>query len=106
MNASEFQGFRDQFGLTTEQLARLFDVTGRAVRKWLAGDAPVPGTVVLLIQIIRLFSDVREWLNIETPTLSTSTLPVAAARSRVSAPRATRRPKKRAKPSRRTASRP
>jgi DNA-binding transcriptional regulator YiaG len=39
-------------GLTQMGAARLFSVDGRTVRKWVAGDAPIPGAVALCLNLM------------------------------------------------------
>lgn len=61
--ATRIQAVRDQLGLTTDQMARLFDVSRRSVHNWLSGKRMVPSHEQILEN---LEAEIRE-MPAETP---------------------------------------
>lgn len=52
MTQKELKAALKALGLTQMGAARLFSVDGRTVRKWVAGDAPIPGSVALCLNLM------------------------------------------------------
>lgn len=52
MTQKELKAALKALGLTQMGASRLFGVDGRTVRKWVAGDAPVPGSVALCLNLM------------------------------------------------------
>ena len=53
MTTDELRSFLRETGMSQAQLARLLDVTPRAVTLWLAGDRTVPGPAEAYIRLFR-----------------------------------------------------
>lgn len=52
-NIETVKKVRREFGLTQKGLAYYLGVTERQVRRWEAGDTPVPKVVILALQALR-----------------------------------------------------
>ncbi|KAA0117903.1 hypothetical protein CIW48_27265 [Methylobacterium sp. P1-11] len=52
MTHKELKAALNALGLTQMGASRLFSVDGRTVRKWVAGDAPIPGSVALCLNLM------------------------------------------------------
>jgi DNA-binding transcriptional regulator YiaG len=64
MNAVDIKTLRKQLGLSAERFARLTGTsTGRTVRRWEAGQAPVPRSVVLLLQSLDAVPGMKKYLS-------------------------------------------
>ena len=48
-----------KLGLSQSELARLLDVDGRTVRRWISGDNPVPGPARVAILAMAHLDDLR-----------------------------------------------
>ena len=63
MTPAELKTARHSLGLSAEGFARLVRVaSGRTVRRWEAGDAPIPGAVKVILDLIAYSSEARERL--------------------------------------------
>ena len=52
-----------KLGISQMELARRLGVDGRSVRRWLAGEAPVPGPARAAIQAMTHLDDLRRLLD-------------------------------------------
>ena len=53
MTPVDFRAALADLGLTQVGFARVARVDPRTVRKWVAGDRPIPGPVVVLLEMLR-----------------------------------------------------
>ncbi len=51
MSSDEFRAILDQHGITQVGFAHMMGVDGRTVRRWVAGDKPLPGCVALMLRL-------------------------------------------------------
>lgn len=51
MTPAELQAATAELGLSQLALGRMVDVNARTVRRWFAGDAPIPGAVSVLLRL-------------------------------------------------------
>jgi DNA-binding transcriptional regulator YiaG len=66
MTPEEFKEARNRFGLSQNDIARIFDLgSDRIVRRWEEGEKELPGSVKLLMEIVVNFPSVRRWLGID-----------------------------------------
>lgn len=49
MKSADLDSALGELGLSQLAFGRLVDVNGRTVRRWLAGEAPIPGAVAALV---------------------------------------------------------
>jgi DNA-binding transcriptional regulator YiaG len=50
MSAADFRAALARLGLSQSEAARRCGVNPRTVRRWIAGDRPIPGPVIALIR--------------------------------------------------------
>ncbi len=61
MTPSELKSARHALGLSAQGFARPLRIKeGRTVRRWEAGDIPVPGPVEVIVELLLLSKAVRE----------------------------------------------
>jgi DNA-binding transcriptional regulator YiaG len=62
---SELKIARHSLSLSAEGFGRLVRVqSGRTVRRWESGDAPIPGCVVLLLDVIAAVPEAKKYLGL------------------------------------------
>lgn len=65
MTPADLKAIRRDLGLTAEGFARLVRVSsGRVVRRWEAGDAPIPGPVVVILELIQKSDEAKAFLGL------------------------------------------
>ncbi|NDB67349.1 MAG: hypothetical protein EB015_04955 [Methylocystaceae bacterium] len=65
MTADELKSTRHALGLSAEGFVRLVQVeSGRTVRRWEAGDSPIPGPVIVLVQAIIRSAALRQYFGL------------------------------------------
>ena len=52
MNAKQFQIALDRLGFTQSSFARTIDISDRMVRRWAAGEWPVPTQTAMLLNLM------------------------------------------------------
>jgi DNA-binding transcriptional regulator YiaG len=52
MTHTQFEAARNKLGLTQAQVGRLVDVEPRTVRRWAAGEQPVPVGVAMIMRLL------------------------------------------------------
>ena len=63
MTKEELRAFREGLALSARQFALLVGASdGRSVRRWEAGDRPVPQYVAMLAALARELPDASDWL--------------------------------------------
>ena len=60
MTPAELRAALADLGLTQSGFARLARVDPRTVRRWVAGDAAVPGPVVVLLDLLAAYPEARQ----------------------------------------------
>ncbi len=63
MSPKRLRSILKKLGLNQSELARLLDVDGRTVRRWIKGDNPVPGPARLAILAMVHRDDLRRILE-------------------------------------------
>lgn len=65
MTPHDLKTIRQDLGLSAEAFAKLVRVSsGRVVRRWEAGDAPIPGPVVVILDLIQKSDEAKAFLGL------------------------------------------
>ena len=66
MTPKQFKRARRMLGLSQPELADLLGIASdRTLRRWEAGQMDIPGPVLLAMELIMEFPEVREYLDLE-----------------------------------------
>jgi hypothetical protein len=56
MTGAQYQKAIDRFKLSQMDSARMFDVNGRTVRRWISDDVPIPHSVAIVLVLMRKYN--------------------------------------------------
>ena len=63
ISPKQLRNVLQNLGLNQSELARMLDVDGRTVRRWIKGESPVPGPVCVALHSLERLHDLRQLLN-------------------------------------------